>query len=89
MFSVVPGQEIRPERPPIAANLRRLKAESGLSWEEIAREIDASERLVRKWSRPDDSDPKWPYIVKLAELFGVEPHEMYAEPAENGDGAEA
>lgn len=80
----VSGQAMR---PPIAANLRRLKTESGLSWEEIARAIGASERLVRKWGRADDANPKWPYVVKLAALFGVEPHELYAEH-ENGDGGE-
>lgn len=74
-------------KPPIAANLRKLKEHRGLTWVDIARRLEVGERLVNAWASENATDPSWPNIVKLAELFDVEPHVFYVEgfdPAGSG-----
>lgn len=64
-------------RPPIARNLRLLKEQRGMTWTEIARRLEVGERLVTAWANETATDPSWPNVVKLAELFGVKPHDLY------------
>lgn len=64
-------------KPPIARNLRLLKEHRGMTWAEIARQMEVGERLVNAWASDTDTDPSWPNVVKLAELFGVQPHDFY------------
>lgn len=66
-------------KPPIAANLRKLKEHRGITIAEIARQLEVGERLVNGWVSETGTDPSWPNIVKLAELFEVEPHVFYVE----------
>jgi transcriptional regulator with XRE-family HTH domain len=67
------------QKPPIAANLRALKEHRGFTIAEIARRIETNERLIQYWISEDGTDPSWPNIVKLAELFAVEPHVFYVK----------
>lgn len=64
-------------KPPIAANLRKLKEHRSITIAEIARAVEVGERLVQYWITEDGADPSWPNVVKLAELFDVEPHVFY------------
>lgn len=64
-------------KPPIAANLRALKEARGITIAEIARQVEVGERLVQAWISESGTDPSWPNIVKLAEVFSVAPHRFY------------
>ena len=59
----------------LATNLRRLKADSGKTWTEIAQAIGKSERLVHKWASgkvmPNEESQRL-----LRVFFDVERHEL-------------
>jgi transcriptional regulator with XRE-family HTH domain len=71
-------------KPPIAANLRKLKEHRSITIAEIARQLEVGERLVNAWVSDTGTDPSWPNVVKLAELFEVEPFNFY-DPAFGDD----
>lgn len=70
------------QRPPIAANLRQLKAQSGLTYAAIAKKLGRTERTVQRWAHDDYPGPSWPEVLRLAALFGVEPATFY-EPVDD------
>lgn len=66
-----------PPKPPIAANLRELKASRGCTVRDIALAVDVGERSVQMWLSDDDVDPSWANLCKLAEFFDVRPAHFY------------
>lgn len=76
------------ERPPIAANLRLLRHEAGVSWRELAAELEVSERQVHEWARITGAQyvASWETCIKLAAFFTarlerpIEPGDFYVAP---------
>lgn len=78
-----------PDVPPVATNLNaaierfnatvELPAER-LTNERIARELDLTERTVRRW-RKGDAVPRWEDLGRLAALLGCSAYDFYARPA--------
>jgi transcriptional regulator with XRE-family HTH domain len=74
-------------RPPIAEHIRALKERSGLTWAQLARELEVGERQLLGWARVDgDRTPTYPFVVKIADYFSqklgetVEPGSFYLPP---------
>ena len=53
-----------------AKRLAELRAEKGISQAQLAKLIDSSASIVCYWET-DRSEPTAPYLVKLADFFGV------------------
>lgn len=82
-------------RPPIAENLRRLKAEAGVTWKQIADDLGVYERQVLEWARPAGAGrytASWETVTKLAAYFSeklrreIDPGEFYRRPPDHGNG---
>ena len=54
----------------LGEKLQRLRAETGLSQEDLAERLDVSRQAVSKWEQ-DKTVPDVKYIVALSDLFGV------------------
>ena len=54
----------------LSENIKRLRAESGMSQEELAARLAVVRQTVSKWER-GMSVPDADMVVRLAELFGV------------------
>ncbi len=53
-----------------AKRLKELRMEKGVSQADLAKAIGSSYSIVCYWET-DRSEPTAPYLVKLADLFGV------------------
>lgn len=69
-----------PDEPPIAANLRAELARTRLTIDEVARQLEVSERQVRRW-RNGETTPSWPSLCGLARVFDRDPSFFYAANA--------
>lgn len=61
-----------------AGNLRRLRDKYGLSQEALADKIGVSQSMIRHYEAGRNY-PRVDKLEKLAEVFGVEPHELLTE----------
>lgn len=59
----------------LSENIKRLRAESGMSQEELAARLAVVRQTVSKWER-GMSVPDADMVVRLAELFGVPVSEL-------------
>lgn len=54
----------------IAARIKELRTEKGISQKTLAKNIGVSQKAIDYWER-DINEPKASYIIKLADFFGV------------------
>lgn len=59
-----------------AANLRRLKKDSGMSWREVGAQIGHKNSRYMLALAAGDFEPRVTTVNKLAEVFGVTSAEM-------------
>lgn len=71
---------IRHSSSPVAGRLRVAQAESGLTNEELAREIGVGLRLLQKW-RAGTVEPRYENLQKLAAVLKREVSWFYAVEA--------
>ena len=61
---------------PLAARIKRLRKESGLTQIQLASVVGVAQSAVAGWETGARETPKADTMLKLAEVFGVDPAEL-------------
>lgn len=66
--------------------LKAIRAEQGITHEELARRANVTLRTVQRW-QDGESEPRGAQLLNLANALGVDPDSLYAETEVEDDAA--